>query len=505
MKTSRTNPLFGETVILIILGLVRLAVHISTNGQYGFHRDELAILDEARHLAWGYVAYPPLTPFIGRMAVELFGFSLKGIRFFSALAQCTAMVITGLMARRLGGHLRAQVVATLATGIAPLSLIQGALFQYVSFDYLWWVLSAYFVICLLTTDDARWWLAIGAVLGLGMMTKTTMAFCIAGIVGSVLLTSNRRYLKSPWLWLGAAFALSIFLPNLIWQWQHDFVTFRFLTAIHTRDVNIGRAENFIVQQPVVNANPLTLPLWVAGLCFYMFARDGKRYRMLGWMYLIPLLLFSATQARFYYLAPAYPMLLAAGSVIVERRFSTLGQNLSRFWWGLTGSAIVVGAIAAGAVMLPVAPINSGLWGLTVELHDNFAEQIGWEDMVKTVSDIYAGLPEEERQRAGILAGNYGEAGAIDLYGPAYNLPTAISGVNSYWWRGYGDPPPLTLIVLGFSHETAEKFFFNCELTGRITNRYGVVNEETRYTPNIYICHGGRKPWHELWPELQSYG
>ncbi|HXV41973.1 MAG TPA: glycosyltransferase family 39 protein, partial [Anaerolineae bacterium] len=188
MKILRTNIIFSDLGILILLALLRLCLHILTNNQYGFHRDELATLDDARYLALGYVAYPPVTPFIARVALELFGPSLVGVRLFSALAQSSAMVLAGLMARELGGARLAQIVTALAVAIAPISLIQGALFQYVSFDYLWWVLIAYLTIRLLKSEDPRWWLGIGVVIGLGMMTKYTMIFLVAGIIGGVILT-----------------------------------------------------------------------------------------------------------------------------------------------------------------------------------------------------------------------------------------------------------------------------------------------------------------------------
>jgi hypothetical protein len=505
MNTRQTATRFSDSGILIALALVKLTIHVLTNGQYGFHRDELAMLDDAHHLAWGYVNYPPLPPFIGHIALELFGLSLVGVRLFAALAQCTAMVVTGLMARELGGDHKVQVVAALATAIAPMSLIQGALFQYGSFDYLWWGLSAYFIIRLLKSEDARWWLAIGTVIGLGMMTKTTMAFWSSGIVGGLLLTPARRHLKSPWLWGGVVLALLIFLPNLIWQGQHDFVSLQFLSAIHARDVRIGRAAGFLEQQPLINANPFTLPLWLAGLYFFFFASSGARYRMLGWMYLIPLVLLYIAQGRFYYLAPAYTMLFAAGAVVSGRWLSALTPRLTRWGWRLTWGALTIGAIVFSAVMLPVAPVNSGLWQLTVRLHDNFAEQIGWRELVETVAGIYEALPAQEKQHTGILAGNYGEAGAINLYGSAYHLPIAISGVNTYWWRGYGNPPPQTLIVLGFSRTETEQLFSACKLAGHITNRYEVENEETRDVRDIFICRGLRETWPELWRDLQSFG
>jgi hypothetical protein len=156
-------------------------------------------------------------------------------------------------------------------------------------------------------------------------------------------------------------------------------------------------------------------------------------------------------------------------------------------------------------MLPIAPVNSALWDLTSQVHDNFAEQIGWPELVATVADIYNDLPAGEKPQAGILAGNYGEAGAINLYGPAEGLPEAISGINSYWLRGYGDPPPQILIVLGFSREEAERFFATCDLAGQVTNPYGVENEETRFHPDIFICRDLRQSWPEFWRDFHYFG
>jgi len=236
----------GDLWLLIVLALARLVIHCATNWQYGFHRDELGVLDDARFLDWGYVSYPPFTPFVARVALILFGPSLVGLRFFTALAQSMAMIFAGLMARELGGRRWAQAVAALATAISPVAISMGTMFQYISFDFLWWVMAAYFLVRLLREDDPRWWLAIGAILGLGMMTKYTMIFFIAGLGAGVMLTSARRYLTSGWLWAGAALSLAIFLPNLIWQMQHHFISLAFLNHIHARDVRIGRTDGFLV-------------------------------------------------------------------------------------------------------------------------------------------------------------------------------------------------------------------------------------------------------------------
>jgi hypothetical protein len=484
---------------VIILAAVLVIVHTLTNGQYGFHRDELATIDDARHLAWGFVAYPPLTPFVGRMALEFFGTSLAGLRFFAALAQGLAVILTGLMARELGGKRPAQLVAAAAVAIAPISIAGGELFQYVSFDYLWWVVTAWLTIRLLKSEDPRWFIGVGAAVGLGMMTKYTMGVLVIAIAGGLLLTPARRFFRSPWLWAGVAVSVLIFLPNVLWQIQHDLISLDFLRSIHARDVRIGRTNGFLLNQLFVPACFLTIPLWVAGLHYYFFTEDGRRYRPVGWMFVISLVVFLVAQARDYYMAPAYPMLLAAGAVAWERW--TLSR---RVWRGMTWAALAVGG-ALGALLLPIAPVNSYMWNHVSSRIGDLREEIGWPELVDTVAGIRDSLPAGERAGMGILAGNYGEAGAIDLYGPAHGLPAAISGINSYWLRGYGDPAPRTLIVLGLSERSRERIFESCEVAGRIVNRFGVLNEETTERPEIYVCRRLRTPWPEFWKESQYFG
>ncbi len=495
----------ADLAILILVALIVLTIHALTNHRYGFHRDELAMLDDARHLAWGYVAYPPVTPAIARIALELFGESLVGLRLFSSLAMSGAMVLAGLMAREFGGNRSSQLVAALAVAIAPIVLLQGALFQYVAFDYFWWVLLAYLVIRLLNSDNPRWWLAIGAVIGLGMMTKYTMAFAVAGLVGGVLLTPLRRYLRSFWLWGGVGVSLLIVTPNLIWQARHDWISLQFLSTIHARDVAIGRTSGYLIEQLVVCANAFVLPLWVTGLYSYLFTPTVVRYRILGWFYLIAFVLLLLAEGRSYYLAPAYPMLFAAGAVMGERWLATLAVGRAHFVRRTTWVLLTLGGLIFAPLMLPVAPVNSWLWHAANGLHDNFAEEIGWPELTETVADIYHSLPAAEQAQTSILTGNYGEAGALNLYGPDYGLPPAISGVNSYWLRGYGDPPPETLIVVGFSAEVLDRHFAACDLAGHVTNRYGVANEEATDHPDIFLCRQPRQPWPVLWKSLQRFG
>jgi hypothetical protein len=502
MKQSK--PFDRDLLVLLLLAAGKLAFHVATNGQYGFHRDELATLDDARHLAWGYVAYPPLTPFLGSISLELFGASLTGFRFLAALAQSVAMVITGLMARRLGGGRAAMVVAGVAAMLAPISLSASSLFQYVSFDFLWFVLLAYFVIRLIDSNDGRWWLAIGTAIGLGALTKYAVAFYVAGVVVGVLVTPFRAQLRSKWLWIGAALSIVIALPNLAWELQHDFITLDFLKFIHARDVRIGRTGSYWIDQLKVSTNPFAFPLWILGLCALFFSQRLRRYRILGWMAIVPIALFALAKGRGYYTGPLYPMMLAAGAAELQLRLAALRPAMRRVGWSIATLLLLAGTIVV-PIVLPIVPIHSRYWTFVNERNGDLREEIGWPSLTQEVARIWSSLDPAERGKAGIYCGNYGEAGALNLYGPRYELPPVLSGINSYWLRGPGNPAPTVLVVVGADREGVEEACASVELAGHITNAARVKNEETERHPDIFICRGLRQPLQKIWPKLRSFG
>jgi hypothetical protein len=484
----------------LIAAAVALA-HILTNGRYGFHRDELQFLSDARHLDWGYVAYPPLTPFVEHIGVSLFGLSLVGLRLFSVLAQAAAIGVTGLMAGELGGGRRARCAAALAVALSPLPLFEGTEFQYTTYDFLWWVLAAYFTIRLLRTENPRWWLAIGATLGLGLLTKYAIVFYIAGILAGILFTPARRALHSTWFWAGVALTLLICLPNLLWLVRHDFISYHFLAHIHARDVGQGRTEGFLRDQFLVCVNLVAAPLWIIGLAGYIV---NRRYRMLAFMFLVPLAVFGLSQGRGYYSAAAYPMLLAMGAVVCERWLHVLPRAFSRSVVAVWCSGLVlVGAYVCAVVL----PISSGgpLRAFALDHNGDLREEIGWNELVRTVAHVRDSLPPEEQAHLGITTGNYGEYGAIEILGSAYGLPAPIGTTNSEWLRGSPTQQPTTLIVLGLRREQADGLFAGCRLVAHNGNSEGVRNEESLYHPDIFLCGQPRKPWPQIWKEHQDFG
>jgi len=488
------------TPVLIIAVLFGMA-HMATNGQYGFHRDELQFLSDAQHLDWGFVPYPPLTPALEHLGFKMFGLSLVGLRLFSVLAQTLVILVSGLMARDLGGGRLAQVFTAIAVGLSPAPMGNATMFQYSSFDMLWWVLIAWSVIRLLRDDDPRWWVAIGLFAGLGMQTKYSIAFELVGVLVGVLLTHTRRYFLNRWFWAGGAVALLVFAPNLIWLVRHDFISYQFLQSIHARDVGEGRADGFLRDQFLINANLFAAPVWVAGLVGYFRTR---RFRMLAWMYVVPLLLFMLMRGRFYYVSAAYPMLLAMGSMIGERWLRTLRPAWRVGAAALLFSGVVAIGIYAALIIMPMA--SSGpLRDFALKRNNDLREKIGWNELVRRVVAIRDALPAEQQANLGIVVGNYGEQGAIALLGKAYGLPSPITAINSGWLRGYPQTPPRTVIVLGSSRERADELFTGCRLADHSGNAWGVVNEESRDHPDIFVCGAARKPWSELWSHGPEFG
>jgi len=482
------------------MALGAVLLHAIVGNRYGFHADELATLDDARHLDWGYPAYPPATPFFGRISLILFGTSLVGFRFFASLVHAITVVLAGWIARDLGGGRGAQLLAGAAS--LPFSIGGGALMQYVSFDYFAWVLTAYFLVRLLKTGDPRWWLAVGASVGFGALSKYTMAFFVVAIVVGFLLTDARRFMKSKWLWIGIALSILIFSPNLLWQVRHHFVALDFLKTIHARDVGMRRTDSFLRDQ-LTNA---FLPLALAGLCFYLLSPRGKPFRMVGWMYIVTLFLFVVAKGRTYYMWPAYPMVWAAGAVWGEGWLAAM-RNRRR---ASVIRAVAWAVIASGVVFtilfyLPIAPVNSRWWKTASTLQETYLGEIGWPELVEETARIRDSLPPEQRAHLGILTGGYGAAGAVNLFGASHGLPRAISGMNSLWQHGYGDPPPETLIVMGLKWPLANESFEGCRLAGHIWNRYGVTTDDMAWNPDIYVCGPPRTGWTEFWKHFRYFG
>jgi len=501
IKQKTVSRRSTDLAILIGIAAAVALLHILTNSRYGFHRDELQFLSDARHLDWGFVAYPPFTPFVERIGLTLFGLNMIGLRLFSVLAEAAAIVVTGLMARDLEGARPAQITAALAVAFSPLALFSGTEFQYTSFDFFWWVLIAWFTIRLLKSEDPRWCLAIGAAIGLGLQTKYAIAFYIAGILTGLVFTPARQYFKTVWFWVGISLALLIFLPNLLWLVRHNFISYHFLQHIHARDVGEGRAKGFLSGQFLICANLAAAPLWLAGI--YGYVRN-RRYRMLGFLYLVPLALFFFGKGRNYYMAGAYPMLLAMGAVVAQNSLRSL-PRVARFSLATTYFAAFAFVSAyVCAIVIPFA--SSGpLRAFALSHNGDLREEIGWHELVRTVAQIRDSLPAAQQSSLGIFTTNYGEYGAIEILGRTHGLPAPIGTTNSEWLRAYPDPAPSTLIVLGLRQKQADSMFTGCRWAAHNGNTEGIKNEESQDHPDIFLCGPPRQGWPIFWQHNLWFG
>ena len=497
--TQGQASLVVDAAVLSACASVLLVVHFLVGNGYGFHRDEFQFLDDARHLQWGFVAYPPLTAFCGRVAIALLGISPQVFRLPAAIVNAISLVLGGLVAREMGGRRPAQLLTMAA--IFPLALAFSSVLQYNTFDLLAWSLMVFFTARLLSTQDDRNWVGVGFGIGLGVLSKYSIAFPVLSLFAVfAMLPLQRHHLRNKWLWYGLLTATLLAAPNLIWLATHHFITLRMEHYIHLRDVRLGRAAGYYTDQ--LKFTLLALPLAVLGLVSLL---RNDRFRLLTAFYIGPFLLFALVQGRGYYLLPAYPVLYAAAAVALERvlaRYSPAARITIR---AVAVTALLLDSAAVAWAYLPIWRPGSPGWDWQMNNNYDMADEVGWPQFVAQVATIRDGLPPQDRSRLAVLANNYGEAGALSLYGPAYHLPVPISSTNSFHARGYGRFAPQTVIVVGSTLEDQLLNFRSCSLVATVHLPYGIRNEESRDHPEMLVCHELREPWDKAWSKSQVFG
>jgi hypothetical protein len=467
-----------------------------TNGQYGFFRDELYFIDCSKHLAFGYADMPPLTPFCAKIVISLFGETLQGLRFFPALLSSAMVFLTGLMVKEMGGRLFAQILASITIIVAPVYLVAGTQFQTIPFDQFFWVLTCYLLIRLINTYNQKLWLLIGLVLGLGLLAKYSTIFLAFAVLFGILISKHRIMLTKIWIWLGVLIALLVFLPNILWQIHNGLPVLEHMQAL--RQDESTPTLQFLKEQVLI-IHPFNLPIWIAGILFFFLNEKGRKYQILVWIYIIALLIFLLMKGKSYYLAPAYPVLLAAGSVIIEIFLFKKQLNWLKY---AIPALLLLSAIITCPVWLPILPVEKIKKLGIADFRYDFREMIGWPELVNSVSNVYYGLSKEEQMNTIIITGNYGEAGAINHYRKKYGLPTASSGISSYHYWGLDNPKATTVIFVGYPEDYLGKYFSEVNFMEVITNQYGINNEEQGQL--IILCRKPKKPMSELWAEFKHY-
>jgi hypothetical protein len=504
--------LLGPGLGVALIAAAKLALHLYAGRHYGYFVDELYYLACARHLAWGYVDQPPLVAAIVRIT-QAFGDSLSALRFPAALAGAGTVVITGMIARELGGKRFAQCLAALCFVLAPGVLALDHFLSMNAFEPLFWMGCAYLMIRIILTANAKLWLWFGLLAGLGLENKHSMLIFGFALVAGLALTRERRWLWSPWLWAGGAIAFLIFLPNLIWNIQNHFPFLELQANIRRDGRDVALSPIAFLGQEALAMLPLSLPVWVAGLWYLFCDKEGKRFRVVGWAWLITAAIIMTLSPRIYYLFPTYPVLFAAGSVAWERWLSG-----SRVHWmkKVYVTLMVVMAAVISPTVIPLLPPETyvryaeatHLEQPRIENHrlgplpQLFADQFGWEEMAAAVAGAYNSLPPDVRARTAIFGQNYGQAGAIDRYGPKYGIPlgSAVSGHQSYFLWGPHGFTGESMIVMDDRPERMAELFTSFRKVAQVSHPYSMPYQHF----DVYYCEGLKQPLSALWPQIKKW-
>ncbi len=526
VSTSRDHESFlaGGMAIIWAIALAKLLFHIYFNNRYGYFRDEFDYISCGEHLGWGYVDQPPLIPFLIHICRAVLGDSLRSIRFIPALASSLLVVQTAVLAREFGGRRFALLLSAITVVIAPQYLSNGSLLGTNCLEPNLWMGCAYFAVLAVKRDNPRYWLWFGIIAGLGMEEKYTIALFGFGVVVGLLLTAQRGTFLNPWIWIGGLAAFLIFLPNLLWNIHYDWPFLQLMHNIRAegRDIVLPFPRYFFEQTLLVH--PFTAPIWLTGLCAFLFSQRLKPYRFLGWCYLVCFIVLFVLHGKNYYLAPVYPMLLAAGAVIIDSAIETSKrrspESRPRYAW--LKPVIVIILLADGIHLVPItvpvlSPENFQAYTKTLAFklpvmeHSHahaplpqwYADQFGWEEIVAETAVAWNKLTPVERQdeNCGIFAQDYGQAGAIDFLGRKYGLPPSLSGHQTWFlWgpRGYSGN---CMIVLDDTRQRLEQLWQHVDYIGDSADNPYAQEKEIA----VYICRGPKfGTLAQLWPQIKRW-
>lgn len=491
---------------------------MATSTRYGYFRDALYYLACADHLAFGYVDQPPLFPFIAWIARHTLGTSLPALIFWPALAGASRIVLVAAFARKLGAKRFGIALAAALAATPAVWWVMDHQFAMNAFEALFWTGCAYVILRMIHTQNPKLWLAFGAIAGLGLENKYSIAIFAFALLLGLLLTQHRKLLFTPWLFAGGAVSLLIFLPNLIWNIQHHWPFLELMHNIRVTGKDIAYPPGAYTVQQILMMNPFSFPFWFRGLLFYLFSRATKNYRVFGWAFVITFAFFLFSHGKDYYSAPAYPILLAAGAVFADHLLSSTVERPSK--WRAALKPVCFAWLAAGVslilpLVLPVLPLEAFIRykshfpveGKPTErslvgtpLPQYYADELPWQEQVDAVARVFHSLSPEEQGKTAIFCGNYGQAAAIDFFGSRYGLPKAISGHQNYFLWGPRKYTGEIMIVVGQPEEDVRQYFASVEAAATVNVPYAYSYE----TWPILLCRGLKGNLQALWPGVKNW-
>ena len=509
-RNNRRNAFLNPTAILLYIALSDFVFHMIISNNYGYFRDELYYIVAGQRLSFGYVDFPPVIAVLAAIMNLIAGDSLVSIHVIPALAGSAIVFLAGKIAKELGGGMKAQVLAALATMFSA-SFAVASIFSMDVLDMMWWTLLAYLIVRIIKVDDRdpKLWIAFGVVAGIGLMTKLTIAFFLLSLLIALSLTSKRSYLRSKWVWIAAGISFLIVLPYIIWNSQNSWATVDFF--IHHGGLNGGGPVSFLAYQVLIGGI-LGIPLAIAGLLYFLRSRSaGRSYAVLGLSFIILLAFFTLTNGKPYFFMGAYPFAFAGGSIIIEK-----ASSRRRFVW----PTYLIGVIVVGLIFVPLytpalppqtyVKYYGGLTGTAngAESHGNagafpqyLGDRFGWDTMTRTVQQVYDNLPQQQRVEACILTLNYGEASALIFLGKSYNLPPVISGHNNFYLWGPGNCTGQVLIIIGYYPSDFQGDFKSLYVAGNITCSYCVTEENNL---PVIVGIGLNSTAGSAWPSIKHY-
>jgi hypothetical protein len=505
---------------VFVIAALYFVAHMLTATHYGYFRDALYYLACSEHLDWGYVDQPPLIVLIAWIARHTLGTSLPALLFWPALAGAARIILTSKFARELGANNFGSSVAALLAATPAVWYANDHQFAMNTFEPLFVTACALVIIRMIKTGDVKLWLGFGAIAGLGLENKYSMAVFAFAMIAGLLLTQERKLVFTPWILAGGGVALLIFLPNLIWNVYHHWPFLELQHNIRASGRDIVLSPLAFLAQQILIATPASFPFWFGGLLFYFFAKDAKRYRAFGWAFVITIAFFLVAHGKNYYSAPIYTLVMAAGGVALQKVLAYspfVARPALRATFATASIAwVLLGILFLLPVVLPVLPIDAYLeyqkhlpfvvprnehQQTSTPLPQHYADEFGWEEMAAATARVYHSLTPEDQARTAIFANNYGQAGAIDFFGPKYGLPKAISGHQNYFLWGPRNYTGEIVIVLGSGDPENDRKFFESVQIGAELNNPNAIQYENR---PILLCRGLRGNLQDLWPKLKNW-
>jgi hypothetical protein len=501
---------------MYVIALVYLALHLATSTRYGYFRDALYYLACSEHLAFGYVDQPPMIALLGWIARHTLGTSLPALLFWPALAGASRVILTAALARELGANRFGTILAA-ALAITPgVWWVIDHQFAMNCFEPLLWGGLALVVVRLINTRNPRLWLVFGVIAGVGLQTKYSIVAFATALLAGLLLTRQRSLLFTPWILAGGAIALLIFLPNLIWNIQNNWPFLELMQNVRATGKDVVLPPGEYLLQQVLMLNPASFPFWFGGLLYLFVSRDARNFRALAWAFVIAIAFFMITHGKDYYSAPAYVMLFAAGATATERLLGTIKlSGLQRVLKPACFLWLILGVVPLLPLVLPVLPIEqfvryqshlpfevpkteTSFIGETLPQY--YADEFPWPGMVEAVARVYHSLTPEEQKRTAIFGNNYGQAAAIDFFGPQYGLPKAISGHQNYFLWGPRDHTGDIVIVLGDEENDAREHFDSVKVAATLNNPYAYRYENRP----ILLCRGLKWNLQTEWSRVKNW-